>query len=272
VQIGLAALLAVFLVGAVALSLPHADLANLHPFAPHGWKAIGPAAALLVWSFVGWEAVTHLTAEFRRPARDVPRATAIAVVVVGVLYLSVAFATITVLGPGAAETDAPLGDLLAIGLGGNSRILAACAALLLSFGAMNAYYAGASKLGAALARDGSLPKWLTQGSAAGEIPRRSLALLGGMSTVTALVVVAAGITPSSLVLLTTGLFVTVYAVGVAAAVKLLPRGSKARLAALVAQGAVVVLLLMAGPYLLWALIVTVAALLYRWLTRSQRRP
>jgi amino acid efflux transporter len=93
-----------------------------------------------------------------------------------------------------------------------------------------------------------------------------------MSTVTALVVVAAGITPSSLVLLTTGLFVTVYAVGVAAAVKLLPRGSKARLAALVAQGAVVVLLLMAGPYLVWALIVTVAALLYRWLTRGQRRP
>ncbi|WP_239062086.1 amino acid permease [Streptomyces sp. SID13031] len=272
VQIGLAVLLAVFLVGAVALSLPHADLANLHPFAPHGWKAIGPAAALLVWSFVGWEAVTHLTAEFRRPARDVPRATAIAVAVVGVLYLSVAFATITVLGAGAAETDAPLGDLLAIGLGGNSRILAACAALLLSFGAMNAYYAGASKLGAALARDGSLPKWLAHGSAAGEIPRRSLALLAGMSTVTALIVVAAGIEPSSLVLLTTGLFVTVYAVGVAAAVKLLPKGSKARLAALIAQGAVLVLLLTAGRYLVWPLIVTAAALLYRWLSRRQRRP
>lgn len=274
VQIALAALLTVFLVGAVALSLPHADLDNLRPFAPHGWQAIGPAAALLVWSFVGWEAVTHLTAEFRRPARDVPRATAIAVIVVGVLYLSVAFATITVLGAGAAETDAPLGDLLAIGLGGNSRVLAACAALLLSFGAMNAYYAGASKLGAALARDGSLPGWLAQGSAAGAIPRRSLALLGGMSTLTAVIVVAAGIGPSPLVLLTTGLFVTVYAVGVAAAVRLLPRGSKARLAALVAQAAVVVLLLMAGPYLIWPLIVTAAALLYRRLARQrgQRGP
>ncbi|WP_433005185.1 amino acid permease [Kribbella sp. CA-294648] len=274
VQIALAALLTVFLVGAVALSLPHADLGNLQPFAPHGWQAIGPAAALLVWSFVGWEAVTHLTAEFRNPARDVPRATAIAVVVVGVLYLSVAFATITVLGEGAAETGAPLGDLLAIGLGGNSRILAAVAALLLSFGAMNAYYAGASKLGAALARDGSLPAWLAQGSAAGEIPRRSLALLCSMSITTALIVMAAGIGPSPLVLLTTGLFVTVYAVGVAAAVKLLPRGTKARRAALVAQGAVVVLLLMAGPYLIWALLVTAAALLYRRLAgpRAQRRP
>ncbi len=84
---------------------------------------------------------------------------------------------------------------------------------------------------------------------------------------TAVVVVLAGVGPSSLVLLTTGLFVTVYAVGVAAAVKLLPRGSRARLAAMVAQGAVVILLLMAGPYLIWPIIVTAAALLYLRLTR-----
>ncbi|TCC30898.1 amino acid permease [Kribbella speibonae] len=270
VQMGLAGLLTLFLGLAVALSLPHADLSNLQPFAPHGWQAIGPAAALLVWSFVGWETVTYLTAEFRRPARDVPRATAVAVIVVGVIYLSVAFATITVLGPRAADTDAPLGDLLAIGLGGNARVLAAAAALLLTFGAMNAYYAGASKLGAALARDGALPAWLARGSSAGVVPRRSLAVLSAMSMLTAVVVVAAGLEPESLVLLTTGLFVTVYAVGVAAAVKLLPRRSRARLAALVAQGAVVVLLLMAGVYLLWPALVSVAALLYLRLTH--RRP
>ena len=274
VQIILAGLLTLFLVGAVALSLPHADLGNLQPFAPHGWQAIGPAAALLVWSFVGWETVTHLTAEFRRPARDVPRATAIAVIVVGVLYLGVAFATITVLGPGAGETDAPLGDLLAIALGGDARVLAAVAAVLLTFGAMNAYYAGAAKLGAALARDGALPVWLDRGSSAGEVPRRSLAVLSALSMGTAVVVVAAGVGPSPLVLLTTGLFVTVYAVGVAAAVKLLPRRSKARRGAIVAQGAVVVLLLMAGPYLIWPIVVTGAALLYLQLTRrrTQRRP
>lgn len=270
VQIILAGVLTLFLVMAVVLSLPHADLANLQPFAPHGWQAIGPAAALLVWSFVGWETVTYLTAEFRRPDRDVPRATAFAVIVVGVLYLSVAFATITVLGSQAAETDAPLGDLLAIGLGGNARVLAAVAALLLTFGAMNAYYAGAAKLGAALARDGALPAWLARGSSAGVVPRRSLAVLSVLSMVTAVVVVAAGVGPQSLVLLTTGLFVTVYAVGVAAAVKLLPRRSKARLAALVAQGAVVILLLMAGPYLVWPLVVTVAALLYLRLARRRR--
>ena len=270
VQLALAGLLTVFLLAAVLLSLPHADLGNLRPFAPHGWLAIGPAAALLVWSFVGWETVTYLTAEFRRPARDVPRATAAAVIVVGLLYLSVAFATITVLGPGAGETDAPLGDLLAIGLGGSARVLAAAAALLLTLGAMNAYYAGAAKLGAALARDGALPAWLTYGSSAGEIPRRSLAVLSVLGMTTALVVTAAGIGPQPLVLLTTGLFVTVYAVGVAAAVRLLPRHSKARAAALVAQVAVVVLLLMTGRYLVWPLLVAAAALLYLRLARRPR--
>ncbi|MGH3460578.1 MAG: APC family permease [Kribbellaceae bacterium] len=270
VQLALAGLLTVFLLAAVLLSLPHADLGNLRPFAPHGWLAIGPAAALLVWSFVGWETVTYLTAEFRRPARDVPRATAAAVIVVGLLYLSVAFATITVLGPGAGETDAPLGDLLAIGLGGSARVLAAAAALLLTLGAMNAYYAGAAKLGAALARDGALPAWLTYGSSAGEIPRRSLAVLSVLGMTTALVVTAAGIGPQPLVLLTTGLFVTVYAVGVAAAVRLLPRHSKARAAALVAQVAVIVLLLMTGPYLVWPLVVALAALVYLRLARRPR--
>jgi amino acid efflux transporter len=268
VQLALGVLLVAFLVAAIALSLPSARLANLHPFAPHGWAAIGPAAALLVWSFVGWEAVTYLTAEFRRPARDVPRATAAAVVVVGVMYLAVAFATITVLGPGAAHTATPLGDLLAVGLGGNARVLAAAVALLLTIGTMNAYYAGAAKLGAALGRDGALPGWLAAGSVVGEVPRRSLTVIGIMAMVAQLVVLATGVGPKPLILLTTGLFVTVYAIGVAAALRLLPRHSKARAAAVVALAIVVVLLVMSGVYLIWALFVTGGALLY---VRRNRR-
>jgi amino acid efflux transporter len=134
IQLILAGLLVTLLLASVAFSLPHARVANLEPFAPHGWFAIAPAAALLVWSFVGWEAITHLTAEFRRPGRDVARATAAAVVVVGVLYLAVAVAIIAVLGPAAADSSAPLGDLMARGLGGNARLLAAAAALLLTLG------------------------------------------------------------------------------------------------------------------------------------------
>lgn len=267
VQLGAAALLVTFLVVAVVVALPHADADNLRPFAPHGVASIGTAATLLVWSFVGWEAITHLTGEFRRPARDVPRATGAAVVIIGLLYLSVAFAVIAVLGPRAAGSAAPLGDLLAAGLGGNARMLAAVAALLLTFGAMNAYYAGAAKLGAALGRDGGLPAWLARGSATDEVPRRSLAVNAGLSFVALAVVVATGVGAEPLVLLTTGSFVTVYAIGVAAALRLLPSGSRGRRAAAVALLAVLALLAMTGVYLIWPVVVTGGALLYLRLHR-----
>lgn len=262
VQLALAGVLVTFLLVSVVLSLPHASAGNFEPFAPHGWTAIGPAAALLVWSFVGWEAITHLTAEFRRPARDLPRATAAAVIVVGALYLAVAFAIIAVLGSSAADANAPLGELFAVALGGDARWLAAAAALLLTFGAMNAYYAGAAKLGAALGRDGALPVWLTRGTVAGEVPRRSLAVNAGLSFLALFAVLAAGVGPRPLVLLTTGSFVTVYAVGVAAALRLLPSRSKTWWAAVVTVGAVLFLLIMTGVYLVWPLVVTGAALLY----------
>jgi amino acid efflux transporter len=58
-------LLVALLLAAVIAALPHARSGNLHPFAPHGWAAIGSAAARLVWSFAGWEAITHLAADFR---------------------------------------------------------------------------------------------------------------------------------------------------------------------------------------------------------------
>jgi amino acid efflux transporter len=261
-QLVLAVLLVTLLLAAVLAALPHAHVANLRPFTPHGWLAIGPAAALLVWSFAGWEAITHLAGDFRHPARDLPRATGIAVVIVGVLYLAVATAGVMVLGPAAGTTDAPLAELLALGIGGTVRVLAAAAAVLLTLGTMNAYFAGAARLGAALGRDGALPDWLARGSSVGEVPRRSLAVVTALSGLALGTTTAAGVGPAPLVLLTTGSFVTVYALGTAAALRLLPRGSLARRSAFLALIAVSALLVMTGWYLLWPLVVTVSALCY----------
>ncbi|MEV6398984.1 amino acid permease [Streptomyces sp. NPDC051907] len=270
IQLALSALLVLLLLVAVGLSLPDARSENLQPFAPHGWTAIGGASVLLVWSFAGWEAITHLAAEFRDPKRDLPRAAGAAVVIVGVLYLAVAFAVVAVLGSSAADTDAPLGDLMARGLGGNARLLAAGAAILLTLGTMNAYYAGAAKLGAALGRDGSLPAWLTRGSVAGETPRRSLGIVAGMAFAVLLVMITTGAGVENLVLLANGSFVTVYAIGVAAAVRLLPRRSKGRAAAFAALIAVLALLALSGRYLVWPLAVAGAALLHLRLSERRR--
>lgn len=212
VQLVLAGTLASLLLVTVLAALPHARPQHLTPFAPHGWVAVGSAAALLVWAFAGWEAVSSLSPEYANPRRDVPRATMLAVVVVGVLYLAVAGASVLVLGPGLAASQAPLADLLAVGVGGPVRPIVAVVAVLLTVGAVNAYMAGASRLGEALAREGALPpRWF------GSI-RKSLVFVVGAAVLGALIPLEL----HTLMLLVTGGLTLVYVLGTAAGVRLLP--------------------------------------------------
>ncbi|MBT3155708.1 amino acid permease, partial [Streptomyces sp. CHD11] len=111
------------------------------------------------------------------------------------------------------------------------------------------------------------PAWMSRGSVAGQVPRRSLAVVSALSFLALFAVSVSGLGTEPLVLLTTGAVVAVYAVGVAAAVKLLPKGTKGRGSALGASVAVVALLVMAGVYLLWPLAVAGTALLYLRLNR-----
>ncbi len=263
VQLGLTAVLAMLMVVTIVAALPHARWDNLQPFAPQGWAAVGTAAALLVWGFAGWEAVASLAGDYRRPTRDVPRATGIALVVVGTLYLALAATSLAVLGPATGSSEAPLSDLLAAGVGGQVRVVTAVVAVLLTIGAMNAYFAGASRLGAALARDGALPAYLAVGAEKGEVPRRSLALIAGLSllSLVASQLLHLGLTP--LMLLATGCFTLVYVLGTAAAVRLLPRGSRVWWTAVVALTSVLGLLLMNGWHVVWALGIAAAAVAYQ---------
>ena len=255
-QLALAGLLATLLLVTVCAALPHARLANLSPFAPHGWSGVTAAAAVLVWGFVGWEAVSPLSAEYRNPRRDVPRATAVAVTVVGVLYLAVAAASVLVLGPALATSPAPLADLLAVGVGGPVRIVTAVVAVLLTIGAVNAYLAGGSRLGVALARDGALPGWLAGSQ------RRSLSMLTGGSVLAMLLPL--GLHTS--MLLTTGCFTLVYVIGMAAALRLLPRGW-ARAGAGVSFAAVLALLWLTGWPALLSLVFAGGSLAYQAVRR-----
>ena len=149
-QLGLAGLLAALLLVAVVTALPESRQENWAPFAPHGWASIGTAASLLMLSFIGWEAVSHLAGELKDPARQLPKAIFSALAVVVVLYLGLAVATVGVLGT-AAPSRVPLADLMAAGLGAPGRTATAALAVLLTMGAMNAYVAAAVKLAGALA-------------------------------------------------------------------------------------------------------------------------
>jgi amino acid efflux transporter len=264
-QLVLAALLAALLTAAIAASAPLARTTNLYPFAPHGWFAVGGAAALLVWSFAGWETVTHLAAEFADPARDLRRATAAALTLIGALYLGLAAVSVLVLGPRLEQVDAPLAVLLARGIGGSvpAGTIAAVVAVVVTLATMNAYVASAARLGVALGRDGALPSWLTRSRRAGEMPRRSLATVATLTGMVLAGLLVTGADAHVLVLATTSCLAAIYTVGCAAGIRLLPRGSLGHRAAVAATVLVAGLLLLAGPFLAWPLVLAMGALTTR---------
>ncbi len=240
VQLGLAGVLAALLTVAIVTALPESRSANWTPFAPHGWGAVGTAASLLMFSFIGWEAVSHLAGELRDPRRQLPRAIGAALAVVVVLYLGLALATVGVLGT-SAPSRVPLADLMAAGLGAPGRTVTAVLAVLLTMGTMNAYVAAAVQLAGALARAGSAPAFLAR-------PARSLVLFAAVSAVLLVLLGAAVVGTDDLVRASSAAFVAVYAPATAAGVRLL--SGAARWCAGVALAAVLAILAFSGPFLL----------------------
>ena len=217
-QLGLSSVLVVVMAAAISVALPSRGGDNWTPFAPHGWWAVGTAANILVWLFVGWEAVAQLAGEFRRPQRDLPRAMALAFAVVTVIYVGLAVATIGV--TGGTNSKVPLADLIAVGFGHTGRDATAVLAVALTMGTMNVYLGGAAKLMASLAADRDLPAWLA-GDAHRSVPRRPLALYT-VTTVILLGLLIAGFSSTDdLIRATSACFIAVYLLAVLSATRIL---------------------------------------------------
>jgi amino acid efflux transporter len=258
-QLVLTAILIVVVVGVVALSLPHAKASNFTPFLPHGWEGVGLGISLFVWAFAGWEAVTHIAAEFKNPRRVIPLATGIAIATVGVAYLALQFVTIAVLGS-KSNSSVPLLDLVSKSAPGYGAWIIAGIALIVAMGVLNAYLPAFAKLGSALGRDGHLPRWIARGSEAGAVPRRALLVVGGINFVYFTVVVSTGLDLAPFILIHTSCMVAVYALGMVSAVRLLERWSAGWWMAVLSVILVAGLLVLAGWHLIVPAVLAVAAI------------
>jgi amino acid efflux transporter len=266
-QLVLMGLLAALLAVACAAALPHFDPANLTPFAPMGIPGILSAAAVLFYAFSGWEAASHLSGEFKDPARQLRRVTALALAVVAAIYLALATATAGVLGSSAGESATPLTDLLAFAFGPAAAPLTAVCAALLSLGAMNTFIAGASRLGAALARDGAMPAPLAKGHEPGRTPHRSLLLLAAFTGTAFTASTVLGLGLDQQMRATSAVLAAVTVLACAAAVRLLT--GRARRWALFATACTALIATALTWYLLLPLVIAGLALGYLRLRRRR---
>lgn len=271
VQLVLAGLLIVLLLVAVAFSAPQLSRENFEPFAPHGWLAVGSAASVLFFAFAGWEAASHLSGEFANPRRHLPLATLFTVVIVGVLYLGLAVTTIGVLGEAGTSSEVPLLLLMERAVGPYALALTSGAALLLTFGAINAYIASGARLGAALGRDGGFPSWFDDGTQAGDIPRRSLTVLGACCALLGVGTVLFSLDLDTLMRATAACLAAVTLTGTVAAVKLLPANLVLRSCSVAASLFIGVVLLFSGLLVAIPVLLGVFALLFVTTRRRVRQ-
>jgi amino acid efflux transporter len=257
-QLVTAGVLTLLISVAVAAALPSRGAEHWHPFAAHGWLAIGTAANILVWLFVGWEAVAQLAGEFRDPQRQLPRSMAFAFGIVTLLYVGLAVATVGV--TSGSHSKVPLADLMAVGFGETGRRATTVLAVALTMGTMNVYIGGASKLAAALAAQGALPRWLA-GDASRSVPRRPLLVIGLVGSVLLVLLLVGVSSTSDLIRATSACFVAVYVAATASAVRILQGVERG--AALVALAMMLVVAAFSGWYLLLPAVSAICFVLIR---------
>ncbi|MGN6272546.1 MAG: APC family permease [Protaetiibacter sp.] len=271
VQLGLSALLVAVVVAVIASAAPAVSAVNFTPFAPHGWGGVALAISLFVWAFAGGEAITHIAHEFRNPRRTIVWATVIGITVVGLAYLALQFVTVGVFGAAGGRSQAPLIDLVAVNWPAVGPALVGGIATLIALGVLNVYVPAFANLAASLGRDRHLPRWFAKGGEAGAVPRRAIALVATLMLGYASVFFLFGLDMQTFILIHTASMVSLYFLGMVAAVRLLERFTVGWWMAVVSVALTGALLVLAWEHLFVPALLALVAVLVTVIRRIRIR-
>ena len=149
------------LIAFVALGLPHVRTENLALGSVPSLSRLGESGLLLMFAFFGMESALQVSGEVRDAARAVPRAIALGVTGVGVLYISVQLVAQGILGSGLAAPEtakAPLAAAAVLFAGPTGSTLILIAMIVSTFGFMAATMLSTPRTLFAFAVDGYLPQ------------------------------------------------------------------------------------------------------------------
>jgi APA family basic amino acid/polyamine antiporter len=130
---------------------------------PGGTSVYGvlQAAGLLFFAFAGYARIATMGEEVRDPARTIPRAISLALVVAVGIYLLIGLTLLMTVGAsGLAASAAPLATAVSTADAAWAVPIVRIGAALASLGALLALIAGIGRTTLAMARHGDLPSWL----------------------------------------------------------------------------------------------------------------
>ena len=186
--------------------------------APSNSELILAAAGLAFWSFLGIEAMSHLSGDFKDPKKDLVPAIMIGTVLVGLIYLVCTYLVLVV--PSNTELHMVGSFDRLFGQGG--QLIIGCLGIAGGLATVNVYTASLTRLMWSFANDGVLPKVLTYQNSHGVAVKALILIL----TVNSLVLTVTHFTGTDLEQLlnwVNGVFAVIYFASMLAAFKLLKR-------------------------------------------------
>jgi APA family basic amino acid/polyamine antiporter len=116
---------------------------------------LGGAMVPVLFAYGGWQTASFVSAELKRPERDLPRGLLLGVCAVIALYTSVSFVCVRVLGPWSlARTEAPASAVMRVAMGDLGGTLIAVGIAVSTLGFLSQGILTAPRVYFAMARDG----------------------------------------------------------------------------------------------------------------------
>ena len=150
-----------------------------------GSAGVGRAVILALFAFIGMETPLCASGEVVQPSRTIPRALAIAMVSVTVLYVTIQVIAQGILGSSLAQSKVPLADAMAQ-IHPLLRLLMLAGAALSMFGWIGGDILGTPRQVFAFARDGRLPRVLGRLHAGSHAPHVAILVYAAMAIMVSL--------------------------------------------------------------------------------------
>jgi APA family basic amino acid/polyamine antiporter len=132
---------------------------NWAPFAPHGFRGISDAAAIIFFAYIGFDAVSTAAEETRNPQRDMPIGILASLLICTVLYVAVAVVLTGMAKWNTLGNAEPLAAVFtSLRMKWTAGIIA-LGAVVATTSALVPYQAGQPRIFFSMGRDGLLPGW-----------------------------------------------------------------------------------------------------------------
>ncbi len=133
------------------------QVSNLHPFMPNGWPGVLSGAAIVFFTFIGFDSVSTAAEECKNPQRNMPIGIIGTLIICGLLYTSVAFVMTGIVNWKTLDNASPVANALqAIGMN-KLRFTVTVGALLGMLSSLLVYQYGQARIWFAMSRDRLLP-------------------------------------------------------------------------------------------------------------------